>query len=118
LRFPEVARVYAVNGAKILLCPTAFLSPRIDHWEFFLRARACENQIFIIAAGQYGKDPVSGYTFVGRSMIVDPWGVILATAPDMECALIHSIGLNQINLVKSKYDLLSQRRPELYGALA
>ncbi|HUV60507.1 MAG TPA: nitrilase-related carbon-nitrogen hydrolase [Desulfatiglandales bacterium] len=114
LRFPEVARIYAISGAKILLFPSAFLSPRIDHWEFFLRARACENQVFIIAAGQYGTEPIASYTFVGRSMIIDPWGVILATAPDSECALIHDINLNQINQVRHKYDLLSQRKAKLY----
>ena len=117
LRFPEVARTYALKGATILLCPSAFYSPRIDHWEFFLRARACENQVFIIAVGQYGQDPATGCTFVGRSLVVDPWGVILATAPDAECTLIHAIDLNQIDNVRSRYNLLGQRRPKLYETL-
>jgi len=117
LRFPEIPRIYAVQGAKILLCPTAFLSPRMDHWEFFLRARACENQVFIIAAGQYGLEATAGYTFVGRSMVVDPWGVVLATAPDGEGVLVHAIDLNLIDAVRSKYDLLGQRKPHLYTLL-
>lgn len=118
LRFPEVTRLYAVQGAKILLCPTAFLSPRMDHWEFFLRARACENQVFIIAAGQYGLEPTAGYTFVGRSMVVDPWGVVLATAPDQECVLTHAIDLNLVDSIRAKCDLLGQRQPNLYKILS
>ncbi len=118
LRFPEVPRLYAVQGARILLCPTAFLSPRMDHWEFFLRARACENQVFIIGAGQYGMDRTAGYSFVGRSMIVDPWGVILATAPDEECILTHEIDLDLVDSIRAKIDLLGQRKPGLYKTLA
>jgi predicted amidohydrolase len=72
LRFPEVYREMTLNGAEVLICASAFLSPRFDHWEFFLRARAAENQTYVIASGQYGVEPKSGVAFVGRSMIVDP----------------------------------------------
>jgi predicted amidohydrolase len=118
LRFPEVARVLAVKGARILVCCSAFLSPRLDHWDFFLRARACENQVFVVASGQYGQEPASGVAFVGRSAVVDPWGVIVATAPDRECVTVSTIDLDQIEEVRHRYPLMLQRRPTMYGAIA
>ena len=57
LRFPEVYREMTLRGARLLVCASAFLSPRLDHWEFFLRARAAENQVFVVASGQYGTEP-------------------------------------------------------------
>jgi predicted amidohydrolase len=117
LRFPEVYREMALKGAEILVCASAFLSPRIDHWEFFLRARAAENQTFVVASGQYGVEPKSGLAFVGRSMIVDPWGVIVATASDSEDCVTAFIDLDFIQQVRQRYPLLSQRRPELYRTL-
>jgi predicted amidohydrolase len=118
LRFPEVYREMALKGAEILVCASAFLSPRYDHWEFFLRARATENQCFVVASGQYGKEPKSGLAFVGRSMIVDPWGVIVATASDDEGVVTAEIDLGFIETVRERYPLMRQRRPELYAALA
>jgi deaminated glutathione amidase len=117
LRFPETARVLALQGARVLVCCSAFLSPRLDHWEVFLRARACENQVFVVASGQYGHEPASGIAFVGRSSVVDPWGVIVATAPDRECVTVTTIDLDQIEEVKDRYPLMDQRRPEMYGLI-
>jgi len=117
LRFPEIARVEALKGAQILVCCSAFLSPRFDHWEFFLRARACENQVFVVASGQFGQEPASGIGFVGRSCVVDPWGVIVAMAPDRECVTVTTIDLALIEEVRYKYPLMLQRRPELYGPI-
>ena len=118
LRFPEVYRVLALKGAKVIVCASAFLSPRLDHWEFFLRARAAENQCWVVASGQVGIEPKSGIAYVGRSMIVDPWGVIVATAPDVEYCLTAEIDLEYIDEVKRRYPLMGQRRPELYGSIA
>jgi predicted amidohydrolase len=118
LRFPEVYRELALKGAKVIVCASAFLSPRFDHWEFLLRARATENQCWVIASGQVGIEPKSGIAFVGRSMIVDPWGVIVATAPDTECCITAEIDLDYIDVVKHRYPLMEQRRPELYGTIA
>lgn len=117
LRFPEVARVEALEGAHLLVCCSAFLSPRFDHWEFFLRARACENQVFVVASGQYGAEAVSGIAFVGRSSVVDPWGTIVATAPDRECVTVTTIDLDRIEEVKYRYPLMLQRRPSMYGPI-
>lgn len=117
LRFPEIYRVLTLKGAKIIICASAFLSPRFDHWEFFCRARAAENQVWLIASGQYGTEPKSGYSFVGRSMVVDPWGTVVATASDQEGCLTTTIDLDFIQTVRDRYPLLEQRRPELYGAI-
>ncbi|MET4805990.1 nitrilase-related carbon-nitrogen hydrolase [Limibacillus sp. MBR-115] len=117
LRFPEIYREMALQGTDIMVCASAFLSPRYDHWEFFLRARATENQCFVVASGQYGVEPKSGLAFVGRSMIVDPWGTIVATASDTECCVTAEIDLSFIEEVRRRYPLLDQRRPALYRTL-
>lgn len=117
LRFPEIYREMALKGSEILVCASAFLSPRYDHWEFFLRARATENQCFVIASGQYGTEPKSGLGFVGRSMIVDPWGTVVATASDREECVTAHIDRTFIEEVKRRYPLMDQRRPELYPIL-
>lgn len=114
LRFPEIYRVLGLKGAQIIVCASAFLSPRLDHWEIFLRARAAENQCFVVASGQYGTEPKSGISFVGRSMIVDPWGVIIAQAPDDECCTTVHVDLKLIDKIRHRYPLMDQRRPELY----
>ena len=118
LRFPEVYRVLTLRGARIIVCASAFLSPRIDHWEVFLRARAAENQVFVVASGQVGTEPVSGTSFVGRSMVVDPWGVIAATAPDVEGVTTTTLDLDIIEQMRHRYPLLDQRRPGLYSEIA
>ena len=82
LRFPELYRILAVRGALVFPLPAAFtLATTRDHWETLLRARAIENQAFVIAANQIGEHP-GGSRSGGRSMIVDPWGIVLAQAPD------------------------------------
>ncbi len=117
LRFPEVYREMTLNGARLLVCASAFLSPRFDHWEFFLRARAAENQVWVVASGQYGTEPKSGISFVGRSMVVDPWGTITATASDAETCLTAIIDASFVDEVRQRYPLLEQRRPELYSSI-
>jgi predicted amidohydrolase len=115
LRFPEVYRVLTLRGARIIVCASAFLSPRLDHWEFFIRARAAENQVFVVASGQVGTEPMSGISFVGRSMIADPWGTIVATASDVEGVVTAHLDLGLVEVMRNRYPLLEQRRPELYG---
>lgn len=117
LRFPEIYRELALKGARLIVCASAFLSPRYDHWEFFLRARAAENQVWVAASGQYGTEPKSGIAFVGRSMVVDPWGTVTATASDAETCLTAAIDPGFVDEVRRRYPLLEQRRPELYGSL-
>lgn len=84
LRFPELFRILTLRGARIIVLPAAFTERTgRDHWEILLRARAIENQVFLVAANQLGKSG-PGLQWYGRSMIVDPWGVVLAQAPDRE----------------------------------
>jgi predicted amidohydrolase len=88
LRFPELYRILAVEGAEIITVPAAFtLFTGKDHWELLLRARAVENQCYIVAPNQWGthRDGKASY---GRSMIVDPWGVVLAQAPDEDGMIV------------------------------
>ena len=82
LRFPELYRRLAIEGAQVLLVPAAFTAHTgRDHWEVLLRARAIENQCYVVAAGQSG-DHEPGSSCYGRSMVVDPWGTVVAQAVD------------------------------------
>ena len=82
LRFPELFRLMLPRGVRYFFCPAAFtLYTGRDHWEPLLKARAIENQTFMIAANQYGNHP-GKHQSLGRSMVVDPWGTVLATAAD------------------------------------
>jgi len=117
LRFPEIYREMTLKGARLIVCASAFLSPRYDHWEFFLRARAAENQVWVVASGQYGTEPKSHIAFVGRSMIVDPWGTITATASDAETCVTSTIDPSFVDEVRHRYPLLAQRRPDLYTTI-
>ena len=80
LRFPELYRILAVRGARLLAVPSAFTAATgRDHWEVLLRARAIENQAFVLAPNQVGEAPPH-YRSCGHSMIVGPWGAVLAEA--------------------------------------
>ena len=93
LRFPELYRILAVRGARVFPLPAAFtLATTRDHWETLIRARAIENQAFVIAANQIGEHP-GGNRSGGRSMIVDPWGIVLAQAPDAEGHIVADLDL-------------------------
>src|SRR5207245_2945429 len=88
VRFPELYRILAVRGAEVIAVPSAFtLATTRDHWEVLIRARAIENQCFMIAPNQIGTHP-PGNRSGGRSLIADPWGVVLAMAPDTETVIV------------------------------
>jgi deaminated glutathione amidase len=114
LRFPELYRILAIRGAKILLVPAAFtLATTREHWEVLLRARAIEDQAFVIAANQVGEH-APGYRSGGRSMIVDPWGIVLAQAPDAETFVTADLDLERQADVRRKVPSLANRRPAAY----
>jgi deaminated glutathione amidase len=114
LRFPELYRRLAVDGARILAVPSAFTEPTTrDHWEVLLRARAIENQAFVIAANQVGRH-APGLRTGGRSMIVDPWGLVLAQAPDTESCVIADLDLDRQTRIRADLPSLANRRPEVY----
>jgi len=114
LRFPELYRILAVRGARILLVPAAFtLATTREHWEVLLRARAIEDQAFVIAANQVGEH-AKGYRSGGRSMIVDPWGVVLAQAPDKETFVLAELDLERQAEIRRTLPSLANRRPAAY----
>ena len=93
LRFPELYRILAVRGATVLSVPSAFtFETGKDHWEVLLRARAIESQAFVIAPNQVGEAPPQYHSY-GHSMMVDPWGTVLAEAPDGECFVAADLDL-------------------------
>ena len=115
LRFPELYRELAVRGAEIIAVPSAFTLPTTrDHWEVLVRARAIENQCFVIAANQIGEHP-GGLRSGGRSMIVDPWGLVLASAPDTEIAIVAELDLGALRAIRRRLPSLANRRPEVYA---
>ena len=114
LRFPELYRILAVRGARILLVPAAFtLATTREHWEVLLRARAIEDQAFVVAANQVGEH-AKGFRSGGRSMIVDPWGVVLAQAPDAETVIVADLDLARQEEIRRTMPSLANRRPHAY----
>jgi predicted amidohydrolase len=114
LRFPELYRILAVRGARVFTVPAAFTVPTTrDHWETLLRARAIENQAFVIAANQVGEHP-GGHRSGGRSMIVDPWGLVLAQAPDGEGHIVADLDLERQSQIRAQLPSLANRRAEVY----
>jgi predicted amidohydrolase len=114
IRFPELYRILAVRGAEIVVVPSAFtLATTRDHWEVLVRSRAIENQCFMIAPNQIGSHP-PGNRSGGRSLIVDPWGLVLASAPDREAAIVADLDLDALRDVRRRLPSLANRRPEAY----
>jgi deaminated glutathione amidase len=114
LRFPELYRILAVRGARVVTVPSAFTERTgRDHWEVLLRARAIENQVFVVAAAQVGEAPPH-YRSYGRSMIVDPWGVVLAQAPDDECFVAADLDLARQDEIRRSLPSLANRRARAY----
>ena len=114
LRFPELYRILAVRGARVITVPAAFtLATTREHWEVLLRARAIEDQAFVVAANQVGEH-AKGYRSGGRSMIVDPWGVVLAQAPDAETYVLAELDLERQAEIRRTMPSLANRRPSAY----
>ncbi|HEY6890230.1 MAG TPA: carbon-nitrogen hydrolase family protein [Solirubrobacter sp.] len=114
VRFPELYRILAVKGAQLIAVPAAFtFATTRDHWEVLLRARAIEGQAFVIAANQVGEH-APGIRSGGRSMIIDPWGVVLATAPDTETFIVAELDLARQQEIRRTLPSLANRRPEAY----
>src|SRR5690606_38607978 len=113
LRFPELFRKLALEGAEIIMLPAAFtLMTGKDHWEPLIRARAIENTVFMIAAAQVGPHP-PGRMCYGRSMVVDPWGVVLAQAGDIPTVITATLEMEEISRVRGQIPSLQNRMPHL-----
>ena len=113
LRFPELCRRLALEGAQIVFLPAAWPTARIEHWRVLSRARAIENQIFFVPVNGNGAF-ANGMPLGGRSAIIDPWGERLAEADDGEAVLTAEIDLAVRDEIKRTIDEFHDRRPELY----
>src|SRR5215203_1756481 len=114
LRFPELYRILAVSGATVVTVPAAFTETTTrDHWEVLLRARAIEDQCFVVAANQVG-EPAPRMRTGGRSMIVNPWGIVLAQAPDFETFVVADLDFDRLRGIRTKLPSLANRQPHAY----
>jgi predicted amidohydrolase len=114
LRFPEVHRILALRGARVIALPAAFtLLTTRDHWTSLIRARAIENQVFIVAANQVGAHP-GNQRSGGHSMIVDPWGIVLAQAPDVVGHVMAELDFDRQDDIRKRLPVLTHRHPDAY----
>src|SRR5215217_1196355 len=114
LRFPELFRILALRGAQVIVLPAAFtLMTGKDHWEPLIRARAIENELYMIAPAQWGSHAPGKWCY-GRSMIVDPWGTVLTTAADGVGIASSTVEPSRVAAVRRQIPSLANRRPGAY----
>jgi predicted amidohydrolase len=114
IRFPELYRILALEGAELVTVPAAFTVPTgRDHWHVLMRARAIENQYYIAAPGQVGETR-PGKPSYGRSLIVDPWGIVLAEAPDEETVISAELDRARLRRIREKLPSLKNRQADAY----
>ncbi len=114
LRFPELFRILALRGARLLAAPAAFTAVTgRDHWEVLLRARAIESQAFVLAPNQVGQAPPH-FDSYGHSAIIDPWGAVLAIAADGECFIAADLDFAEQDRIRESLPSLANRRPRAY----
>ena len=114
LRFPELYRLLALAGAELVTVPANFtLRTGMAHWHTLLRARAIENALYLAAPGQIG-EPTAGRPSYGHSLVVDPWGTVIAEAPDTQTVIVAELERSRVSEVRSRLPVLSQRRPDVY----
>lgn len=112
LRFPELARAYALEGAKILFIPAQFPHPRLNHWNVLVQARAIENQMFVAAANRVGTEGKA--VFFGNSMIVEPQGDVLARGSEKEEIITAEIDIGKVELSQNHMTCLKDRVTSVY----
>jgi predicted amidohydrolase len=113
LRFPELYRALALAGAKVLTVPANFMERTgRDHWEVLLRARAIENGAYVLAPSQIGGP--TRFPAFGRSMVIDPWGTVVAQAPDTVGIVHAELDLDRVDAVRRQIPSLLNRRPDAY----
>jgi omega-amidase len=112
LRFPELFRRYALAGARLIFIPAEWPAPRLAHWQTLLRARAIENQLFVVACNRVGQS--KGQHFFGHSAIIDPWGELVVEGGGQEMVLTATIDLGRVDEVRTQIPVFADRRPELY----
>lgn len=112
LRFPELFRKYALKGAQLVVVCAQWPAARLEHWRTLLRARAIENQFFVIACNRMGSS--QGTRFAGHSMIVDPWGMVLQEGAADGALVTADIDFRAVNGSRSRIPSLVDRRPAVY----
>ena len=114
IRFPELYRALTLAGARVIFHPAAFtLYTGKDHWETLIRARAIENQVYMVSPAQIGSHS-NGKQCFGNTMIVDPWGTVLARAPERECVVVAEIDYAAQDKVRAELPALKHRRADVY----
>ena len=113
LRFPELFRRYALDGAPLVIIPAEWPVQRMAHWRTLVQARAIENQCWVVACNRVGRD--ADNAFGGGSLIVDPWGTVVAEAGNAATMMSAEIDLALVDEVRSRLPVLADRRPEVYG---
>jgi omega-amidase len=112
IRFPEWIRTYALAGTKVLFVPAQWPNPRLKHWRQLLIARAIENQMYVVACNRVGEGGNS--SFFGHSLVIDPWGEVIAEADDRQQVLRATIDLSLVDEVRGRIPVFDDRRPHLY----
>jgi len=112
LRFPELFRHYALQGANVIFVPAEWPHPRLAHWRTLLRARAIENQLFIVACNRVGQ--AKGSDFCGHSCVIDPWGEVLVEMDETAGLATVSIDTALVDEVRQRIPVFADRRPQLY----
>lgn len=113
VRFPEWSRMLALGGAEVIVMPTSWVVGPLkeDHWVTLVRARAIENTCWFVAADQVKSDRI------GRSLVVDPMGVVIADGGEEQGLVIAEVDLDRVRRVREKNPSLQHRRPDLYGLM-
>lgn len=115
LRFPELFRTLANRGVNVFLLPAAFtLQTGRDHWELLLRARAVENLSYVVAAGQWGQS-ASGNISYGRSMVIDPWGLVISQAGDGVTTILKELDYEKIEAHRISFPALKHIRSDIFN---
>lgn len=118
IRFPELFRTYALKGAKMILSPMAFPYPKLHHWKTLVRARAIENQLFMVGTNQVGSEKLGKgrtLTYCGDSVIVDPWGeTVIEASETKEELLTARLDIDRVDAVRASMMVFRDRRPDLY----
>jgi omega-amidase len=112
IRFPEWLRIHALKGAKVMCVPAQWPHPRLDHWRQLLIARAIENQMYVVACNRVGEG--GGNTFCGHSMVVNPWGEVIAEGMQQEEIVYAELDLALVDEVRGRIPVFADRRTELY----
>ncbi len=112
LRFPELMRTLALQGAQVIFCVAQWPMARLAHWNALLRARAIENQVFIVACNRVGESGEE--RFGGHSQVISPWGDVLGAAADEEAIVVVDVDVDQCAHVRQQIPIFSDRRPDCY----